>query len=90
VWHLYVVRSPRRDALQKALTQAGVGTLIHYPIPPHLQAAYAELGFARGAFPLAEKMADEIISLPIGPHLRADQSQAVISAVASAVMTQPA
>jgi dTDP-4-amino-4,6-dideoxygalactose transaminase len=87
VWHLYVVRSPRRDALQKALTQAGVGTLIHYPIPPHLQAAYAELGFARGAFPLAEKMADEILSLPIGPHLRGDQSEAVISAVASAVMT---
>jgi len=81
VWHLYPVRSPRRDALQKALTQAGVGTLIHYPIPPHLQAAYAELGFGRGAFPLAERCADEVLSLPMGPHLTESQHKLVIEGV---------
>lgn len=69
VWHLFVVRSPRRDALQAALTSAGVATLIHYPIPPHRQAAYADLGYAAGAFPLAERMAGEVLSLPMGPHL---------------------
>lgn len=69
VWHLYVVRHPQRDALQQALNDAGVGTLIHYPIPPHRQQAYAEAGWGQGAFPLAERMADAVLSLPIGPHL---------------------
>ena len=54
VWHLYVVRTGRRAELMKALEKAGIGSLIHYPIPPHLQAAYADLGLAKGAFPLAE------------------------------------
>ena len=69
VWHLYVVRSAKRDALQKHLGAAGVGTLIHYPIPPHMQEAYAGLGLAADAFPLARQMADEVLSLPIGPQL---------------------
>ncbi|WP_243614346.1 DegT/DnrJ/EryC1/StrS family aminotransferase [Shimia aestuarii] len=69
VWHLYVVRSPDRDGLQQRLTAAGVGTLIHYPIPPHMQAAYARLGLAPEALPLARDLAGEVLSLPMGPQL---------------------
>jgi dTDP-4-amino-4,6-dideoxygalactose transaminase len=68
-WHLYVVQHVNRDALQKALQAARIGTLIHYPIPPHLQQAYAAAGFVRGSFPLAEQMADRVLSLPMGPQL---------------------
>lgn len=73
-WHVYVVRHPRRDAFQRALQLAGVSTLIHYPISAHLQQAYADAGYKPGAFPLAESMAAEVISLPIGPHLSADDA----------------
>ena len=66
VWHLFVVRSRERDRLQQALRTAGIDTLIHYPKPPHLQGAYAKLGFDKGAFPLAEALASEVLSLPIG------------------------
>jgi dTDP-4-amino-4,6-dideoxygalactose transaminase len=59
-----------------------VGTLIHYPIPPHCQAAYAEMGLAPEALPLARQLADEVLSLPIGPHLAAEDVSAVIRAVA--------
>jgi dTDP-4-amino-4,6-dideoxygalactose transaminase len=69
VWHLFVVRNPDRAALQARLSGAGIGTLIHYPIPPHRQAAYADAGFPADAFPLASRMADEVFSLPMGPHL---------------------
>ena len=85
VWHLYVVQHPQRDALQQQLQAAGVGTLIHYPIPPHLQQAYAVAGFAQGQFPKAEQMASQCLSLPIGPHLADAQAGAVISAVNEAV-----
>lgn len=71
-WHLYVVRSPNRDALQAKLTEAGVGTLVHYPIPPHMQQAYAGMGIAPEAQPLARRLADEVLSLPMGPHLALD------------------
>ncbi|WP_407474960.1 DegT/DnrJ/EryC1/StrS family aminotransferase [Sulfitobacter sp. PM12] len=69
VWHLYVVRSPERDALQKHLEEAGIGTLIHYPIPAHMQDAYKSLGMADADFPLASQLADEVLSLPIGPQM---------------------
>jgi dTDP-4-amino-4,6-dideoxygalactose transaminase len=69
VWHLYIVRTKKRQVLQERLHTLGVGTLIHYPIAPHLQPAYASLGFERGKFPIAEKMANEVLSLPMGPHL---------------------
>ncbi|MDC3316408.1 DegT/DnrJ/EryC1/StrS family aminotransferase [bacterium] len=69
VWHLYVVCSPDRDGLQRRLTEAGIGTLIHYPIPPHMQAAYAGMNLREDELPLARQMADEVLSLPIGPHL---------------------
>jgi dTDP-3-amino-3,4,6-trideoxy-alpha-D-glucose transaminase len=69
VWHLYVVRTERRAELIKALDKAGIGHLIHYPIPPHLQQAYADLGLPKGSFPLAETLAETVLSLPIGPHV---------------------
>ena len=69
VWHLFVVRCPDRDGLQKELGEHGIGTLIHYPVPPHLQDAYRELGYGPGSFPLAEQLADEVLSLPMGPHI---------------------
>ncbi|SHL65975.1 dTDP-4-amino-4,6-dideoxygalactose transaminase [Roseovarius marisflavi] len=68
-WHLYVVRNPARDALQARLTDAGVGTLIHYPIPPHMQAAYAGMGLAPDDLPLARQLAGEVLSLPMGPQM---------------------
>jgi dTDP-4-amino-4,6-dideoxygalactose transaminase len=78
-WHLFVVRSRQRDALQQHLTQAGIGSLIHYPIPPHRQAAYAEGAWPADAFPLASAMADEVLSLPMGPHLAAADVANVIA-----------
>lgn len=81
VWHLYVVRSPQRQALQRLLAESGVGTLIHYPIAPHLQQAYAQAGWTRGAFPLAERMAEQVLSLPIGPHLGEAGAAAVVAAL---------
>ncbi len=69
VWHLYVVRMGRRAELMKALEQAGIGALIHYPIPPHLQEAYSNLGKPKGSYPLSESLADTVLSLPMGPHI---------------------
>ena len=82
VWHLYVVRSREREALQERLTQAGVGTLIHYPIPPHMQQAYAGLNIAPEAFPLARQLADEVLSLPVGPQMSEAQMQHSIAGIA--------
>lgn len=69
VWHLYVIRHPRRDKLQNALQNLGVGTLIHYPKPPHQQEAYSKDGFGSRKFPIAEALANEVLSLPMGPAL---------------------
>jgi len=87
VYHLFVVRHPRRDALAAALEQRGVGTLIHYPIPLHLQPAFADLGGKPGDFPVAEQAASEILSLPIYPGLSDAQVAHVIAAVREAVAT---
>lgn len=78
VWHQFVLRHPRRDALQEYLEESGVGTLIHYPVPPHLSGAYADGGWKRGDFPITEELADTVLSLPIGPHLGDDESAFVI------------
>ena len=86
-WHLFVVRHPRRDALQQRLTEAGIGSLIHYPIPPHKQQAYGKAAFAVDAFPLATYVADEVLSLPIGPHLADEQAGVVIAAARGAVQS---
>ena len=89
VWHLFVVVVPDRAAVMARLAEAGVETLIHYPIPPHLQAAYADLGHPAGSFPIAEALADRVLSLPIGPHLADSDVKRVIAAVRAGV-TEPA
>jgi dTDP-4-amino-4,6-dideoxygalactose transaminase len=81
VWHLYVVRTRSRDRLAAYLRQRGVGTGIHYPEPPHLSAAYAHLGYARGAFPVSERLAGEVLSLPIFPGISPAQLEIVVAAV---------
>lgn len=82
-WHLFVVRSQRREALQAHLKQRGIGAMIHYPVPPHLQEAYRELNLPKGSFPISEAIHREVLSLPIGPHLSAGQAEQVIEAVKS-------
>ena len=81
VWHLYVVRHSQRDAFQARLAAAGVGTVIHYPIPPHLQRAYADAGHPPGRFPLAERLACEVLSLPMCPGQTDAQTDHVIDRV---------
>lgn len=81
VWHLYVVRTQRRADLVKALEKRGIGSLIHYPIPPHLQQAYAELGLPKGSYPLAEELAETVLSLPMGPHMPLDAVDAVANVI---------
>lgn len=68
-WHLYVVRSLNRKVLSDRLTSEGIGTLIHYPVPPHMQSAYSGANIAAGSLPVAQQLADEVLSLPIGPHM---------------------
>jgi dTDP-4-amino-4,6-dideoxygalactose transaminase len=81
VYHLFVIRVSNRDELQKRLTDANIGTGIHYPIPLHLQKAYSSMGYAEGAFPVCEKVASEILSLPMYPGLEPAQQQIVVSRV---------
>jgi dTDP-4-amino-4,6-dideoxygalactose transaminase len=81
VYHLYVVSTPDRDGLIAHLSAAGVGTGIHYPIPLHLQRAYEHLGYPVGAFPAAEEAASRIVSLPMFPHLTAEQQSYVTHSV---------
>ncbi len=78
VWHIFVVQTPRRDDLQQFLKSKGIGTLIHYPIPPHLSEAYAEMRLAKGAFPITEDIASSELSLPMGPHLSLDKAEYVV------------
>ncbi len=82
VYHLFVVRVENRDELVKHLASADIGTGIHYPIPLHLQNAYAALGHKRGDFPIAEKAAAEVLSLPMYPHLRGDQQNRIVRELA--------
>ncbi len=83
VWHLFVIKTAHRSALQKHLTAQGIGTQIHYPIPPHLSGAYRHFGWKRGDFPIAERLADEVLSLPIGPHHSSEQIDTVCASVRS-------
>jgi dTDP-4-amino-4,6-dideoxygalactose transaminase len=82
VWHLYVVRVPHRDLMLAALNAAGIGAGVHYPIPVHLLPAFERLGYLPGAFPVAERMADEILSLPIYPGITVHQQQRVVNVLA--------
>jgi len=81
VYHLYVVRSPRRDALADHLKTCGASTGLHYPLPVHLQNCYRDWGYAKGSLPVTERVASEILSLPMFPGLTAEQQQRVVSAV---------
>lgn len=77
VWHLYVVRTVHRKALHDHLREVNMGTLVHYPVPPHVQAPYSYLGLAPEALPIALQFANEVISLPIGPHLSGAEAEMV-------------
>ena len=77
VWHLYVVRVPDRDRIRDALTDAGVGVGVHYPVPVHLTGAFAHLGYEAGRFPVAEEAASTMLSLPLYPHITPDQQEYV-------------
>jgi dTDP-4-amino-4,6-dideoxygalactose transaminase len=81
VWHLYVVRCRQRERVQNALKDAGIGTMIHYPIPPHLQPAYAHLGIPAGSLPLSERMHREVLSIPMWPGMRSAQVDRVVAAI---------
>ena len=81
VWHLFVIRCQQREALQQHLTERGIQTLIHYPIPPHHQQAYKE--WSKQSYPLTEAVHQEVMSLPISPLMSEDDAQVVIAAVNS-------
>ncbi len=85
VWHLFVVRSGQRDILKNKLSDKDVTTMIHYPIPPHLQPAYSELKLKNGSFPVAELIHRETLSLPLWPNMSESQLKHVVSVVNSAV-----
>jgi len=79
VWHLFVIRSPRRDELQKYLAENGIGTQIHYPIPPHKQAAYAEWNHL--SYPIAERLSREVLGLPMSPVLTMEEMEYVVARI---------
>jgi dTDP-4-amino-4,6-dideoxygalactose transaminase len=83
VWHLFVIRCKYRHELMEYLKGMGIGVLIHYPLPPHLQDAYSELAFSEGSFPIAEAIHREVLSLPIGPHMTNSDVTFVIDTVNS-------
>lgn len=85
VWHVFIIRVANRDAVRAQLAKAGVETLIHYPTPPHAQAAYSDLGVPVGSLPIAEAIHREVLSLPIGPHMDGSQVDTVVAALADIV-----
>jgi len=90
VYHLYVIRSGNRDQLRKHLGEVGIDTGIHYPVPLHLQDAYRHLGYRSGDFPVTERIAAELISLPMFPGLRADQQHYIANQVVDFVSLEMA
>ena len=85
IWHLYVIRVPRRDHVLEGLTEAGIQAGVHYPVPVHLQPAFRGFGYGPGDFPVAEAAADQILSLPMYPQITAEQQSRVAAAVRQAV-----
>lgn len=81
VYHLFVIRTKERDKLQKVLSDNQIGTLIHYPIPPHLQRAYLDLGYKKGSFPIAEEIANTCLSLPIWPGMTEEMVYEIASII---------
>ncbi len=82
VWHQYVIRTRKRDALRDFLSIRQIGSEIYYPLPLHLQDALKSLGYVKGSFPEAERAADEVLALPIFPELREDEQETVVNAIA--------
>jgi len=82
VFHQYVIRAPRRDALRQHLTDRQIGSEIYYPLPLHLQTSLAALGYKKGDFPHSEAAAEEVLALPMYPELREDEQQTVVEAIA--------
>jgi dTDP-4-amino-4,6-dideoxygalactose transaminase len=85
VYHVYALRVQERDEIRRHLQEKGVGCAVHYPIPVHLQEACRKLGYKEGAFPIAEKLAEEFLSLPMFPELTAEQIEYVACCVSEAV-----
>lgn len=83
IWHIFAIRHPHRDNLQKHLKDHGIDTLIHYPVPPHLSGAYADLEFHTGDFPIAEAIASSELSLPMGPHLSLNDAEYIVDTIRS-------
>jgi dTDP-3-amino-3,4,6-trideoxy-alpha-D-glucose transaminase len=83
-WHLFVIRHARRDELARRLADAGIETLVHYPVPPHLSGAYRDAGWNAGSLPIAEQLAATVLSLPIGPHLDPRAAETVADGVRAA------
>lgn len=81
VWHLFVIQHLERDRIKRHLAKKGIGASIHYPVPPHLQAAYRELDIEEGSFPIAESMSRTVLSIPMGPHLSESQCSVVVDAL---------
>jgi len=81
VWHLFVIQHPKRDILLEKLQEEGISAMIHYPIPPHMQTAYTSSGYQENAFPIAERLANTMLSLPIGPHMPGEDQNRIIDAV---------
>ncbi|MBW7840015.1 MAG: DegT/DnrJ/EryC1/StrS family aminotransferase, partial [Chitinophagaceae bacterium] len=82
VYHIYLIRSTKRNQLQQYLAENGIGTMIHYPVPPHLQKAYQSLGYQKGDFPIAEEIADTCLSLPLWPGMTEEQVTYVTETIA--------
>jgi dTDP-4-amino-4,6-dideoxygalactose transaminase len=81
VYHCYAIRSPQRDALVAHLTREGIGVVIHYPLPMHLQPVYEPMGLERGSFPVAEAAAEQVVSLPLYAEITAQQQDRVVRAI---------
>jgi dTDP-4-amino-4,6-dideoxygalactose transaminase len=90
VYHVYAVKLPRRDEALRVLHEGGIGVGIHYPVPVHLQKAYANLGHRAGDFPVTERLANEFLSLPIYPELRPDQVAEVVAQLRKAALVEAA
>lgn len=89
VWHLFVIRTPRRDELSAALAQRGIATMVHYPVAPHLQSAYSDLNLSTGSFPVAESLHQDVLSLPIWPQMTEAHIDEVIAAIEKTTAETP-
>ena len=81
VWHVFAVKHPDRDNFRNRLEASGIATMVHYPVPPHMQAAYANLNLPTSSLPVAKKLGQELLSLPIGPHMKADEVEYVAECI---------